>query len=234
MATNLSDLQHAARLTKEEVSLESDLVQVFHPSGGVNVERVMSIADLRALVSSTMTGATGASVFMYKADTQSQSVSDPGTGKMRWNNATQISSTRLIFDWITTDGFDPVLMFQSVKIGDTIIVQDADLSVNYQVWRKTAPGVNMPDWFYVDVEFVSSNGNAQFKPNSVVAVLVQVGEKIVSSAGQVIRNKAGNLVGEDTLVFDGKTLRMPAIPTSAAGLPSGSLWNNAGVLNVVP
>ncbi len=30
------------------------------------------------------------------------------------------------------------------------------------------------------------------------------------------------------------TIRLLALPTSAAGLPSGSLWNNANVLNIVP
>ena len=34
------------------------------------------------------------------------------------------------------------------------------------------------------------------------------------------------------VVFDSITLTN--LPTSAAGLPSGSVWNNANVLNIVP
>jgi hypothetical protein len=32
----------------------------------------------------------------------------------------------------------------------------------------------------------------------------------------------------------GATLTLTNLPTSAAGLPSGSIWNNAGILNIVP
>jgi hypothetical protein len=34
-------------------------------------------------------------------------------------------------------------------------------------------------------------------------------------------------------VFDSPVF-MPGLPTSAAGLPSGQVWSNAGVLNVAP
>lgn len=233
MAT-MNDLRYATRLTKEEMALESDLIPVWHPSAGPNSERTISLADLRTLVSSTMTGVTGASVFQYKADASSQTMSDPGTGKVRWNANPQINSSRIAFDWITTDGFDPVLLFQSIEVGDTFTIQDADLSINNQVWKKLGPATNMPDWFYVDVQLVSSAGNPQMKNNGGISVLLQIGQKIQSSAGQVVHNRAGTLLGSDNLVFDGKTLRMPLIPTSSVGLPSGSLWNNAGVLNIVP
>jgi hypothetical protein len=38
----------------------------------------------------------------------------------------------------------------------------------------------------------------------------------------------------DTLSVDGASVRLIGIPTSSAGLPTGSVWNNAGVLNIVP
>jgi hypothetical protein len=125
---------------------------------------------------------------------------------VRWNNADQQAATMFAFDWLTTDGFDPVLLFQTFHVGDTFILQDADFSINHQVWRMTAPAENGPDFFTVPVEFVSSGGTGVMKHNAIVAVLLQISPTVT---------------------------RLPGLPTSSAGLSSGDLWNNRGVLNIV-
>ncbi len=112
------------------------------------------------------------SVFFYKIDAQGTNQSDPGSGKLRYNAANQLAATTLYVDWLTTDGFDAHLFFELVNVPRQIVIQDKDLSVNYQVWDLTGPAINHPDWFEVPVAFVSSNGNATFSNNHNVAVLL--------------------------------------------------------------
>lgn len=52
-------------------------------------------------------------------------------------------------------------------------------------------------------------------------------------------NRTSNLLsvtigGTATAIINASGLRLPTLPTSASGLSSGQLWNNAGVVNVVP
>ena len=112
------------------------------------------------------------SVFFYKIDAQGTNQSDPGTAKLRYNAADQVSATALYVDWLTADGFDAHLYFDLVSVGTRIVIQDKDLAVNYQVWDLTGPAINYPDWFEVPVRFVSSSGTATFSNNHNVAVLL--------------------------------------------------------------
>jgi hypothetical protein len=46
------------------------------------------------------------SVFFYRVDLTSTGASDPGSGKLRYNHATQNLATTLYIDWLTEDNFD--------------------------------------------------------------------------------------------------------------------------------
>jgi len=116
------------------------------------------------------------SVFDYRVDTQSTSANDPGAGKYKYSTVTQNEATTLYMDWITQDGFDVVALFTTMKFGDSFIIQDKDLSVNYQKWRLLGPATIMPDWFQVPVEFIE--GDAVFNNNQLVSfVVTYVGEQ---------------------------------------------------------
>jgi hypothetical protein len=91
------------------------------------------------------------SVFDYRCDSQSTGASDPGAGKYRYSSTPQNSAETLYMDWLTTDGFDVVALFTTMKFGDTFIIQDKDLSLNYQKWKLLGPAIIMPDWFQVPV-----------------------------------------------------------------------------------
>jgi hypothetical protein len=91
------------------------------------------------------------SIFRYKADGTSTNMSDPGTGKIRWNHADQTQATMLCVDRLTADGFDSMLYFQVTQLHDRFIIQDEDLSLNYQVWEKTGDAVPLSDYFLVPV-----------------------------------------------------------------------------------
>ena len=66
-------------------------------------------------------------------------------------------------------------------------------------------------------------------------------DEIVTAAGNMTLNPAGTSVtiqASTTTLAGGKlicgTLEAVSLPTSAVGLPSGSVWNNGNVLNIVP
>src|SRR5579859_75757 len=109
------------------------------------------------------TGPTGpagesASVWLYKADTSS-TAGNPAAGSMQWNNATQTSATALFLNVLTTDGFDVTTFLSTIQSGQPIIVQDQNVSANFQKFTVsgavTGPSAGV---FTIPVTLVSSGG----------------------------------------------------------------------------
>jgi hypothetical protein len=124
-------------------------------------------------------GAPGgsASIFHYRADTNSISASDPGAGNLRWNAAPQANATSIYFDRLTSDDFDVSAIIAGTIADDEFIIQDADFAFNHKVWRLLEPAIAYPDWFEARVEFVSASGAFEFSHNQRLAVLLKsVGE----------------------------------------------------------
>lgn len=111
------------------------------------------------------------SVFFYRIDLTSTTITDPGGGKMRYNNAIQTSATIMVFDWITDDGFDIHVLFQLFAGTTRFLMQDKDFALNNQIWELTAPATNLSDYFTVPVTLVSSAGSA-FTNNQRVAIII--------------------------------------------------------------
>lgn len=163
---NLSRLAGDAPVPTTTPAVQASLV-------GQEVKDVIEqlIVEIRKQVSGGgETGPTNA--FMYKADANVTGQSDPGTGKMRWNAEDQQAATALYFDWITHDGFDPVLYFKLMEAPQKFIVQDKDFHVNYQVWTLTAPVIEYPDWFEVPATLTAVNGPGVMANNALIAVLI--------------------------------------------------------------
>jgi hypothetical protein len=65
-------------------------------------------------------------------------------------------------------------------------------------------------------------------------------DEIVTAGGNMTLNPAGSLVvqASSTTLSGGElicgTIKAVSLPTSSAGLSSGDVWNNSGVLNIVP
>jgi len=125
-------------------------------------------------------GPTGvsSSVLKYRADSINIQASDPGAGKMRWNNADQHLATELYFDRLTDDGFDATGILINTEIHDEFIIQDQDIAVNNQTWEKTGPGVLIGgDWFLVPVVFIAASGSGYFGNIQRLSVIVKsIGE----------------------------------------------------------
>jgi hypothetical protein len=129
------------------------------------------------------TGATGPAGlllwFPYQADTSSTAANDPGSGNLRWNNATHSAATMLYFDRLTSDGFDDTILFLPLRPPVRIVIQDKNLAFNNEVFEMSAPIQVNPDWFQMPVRFVSSSGNpVKAKPNPIAVLIISAGPAV--------------------------------------------------------
>ena len=84
------------------------------------------------------------------------------------------TSSRLIVDNMTDQGFDPTAMFKAATFADEIIIQDRDDATVFQVWKMTAAAIVRVGFFEVPIEFVSFSGAAaNFSNNQEIAVLLR-------------------------------------------------------------
>src|SRR5512135_1400687 len=101
-------------------------------------------------------------LWQYRAKTTATS-GYPGDGYILWDNATQTSAANLIFAHITDDNLDIDLLLATIASGNTLIIQDANDSLNFQKWTvsgspaNTNPGTSTSYWT-VPVTLVSSGG----------------------------------------------------------------------------
>lgn len=93
------------------------------------------------------------------------------------------------------------------------------------------------------LEFDSPTGTTAISVGSTGSVYVDARQVIADTAYSI--TGAGNLylecpdvqgtrIGVPALEISNDRIVAPNLPTAAAGLPSGAIWNNGGVLNVVP
>lgn len=114
----------------------------------------------------------------YRAKTSATS-GYPGDGYMLWNNATQTSATALLFSHLTQDDLDIDIFLSFLATGDTIIIQDADDSGNFQEWEitgtptNTNPGTATSYWTApVVLQSSGGTGTTGFPNNhSLIAVI---------------------------------------------------------------
>jgi hypothetical protein len=80
-----------------------------------------------------------------------------------WNNSTQISATSINISHLTRDNDDIDIFLALLTQTETIIIQDQNVSANYQKWTisgtptNTNPGTSTSYWTY-PVTLVSSGG----------------------------------------------------------------------------
>ena len=128
------------------------------------------------------TGATGAqgepgqssNYYSYKVHTTTQTP-PTGNGEIRYNNATQTSSTILYLDHLDNNGDDIDIFLSLLKQNDNLIIQDASDSNNYQTWRiNSAPTVILNDYTSIPVTGITSagTGTSGFGNNHQVLFIV--------------------------------------------------------------
>ena len=128
------------------------------------------------------TGATGAdgqpgqssNYYSYKVHTTTQTP-PTGNGEIRYNNATQTSSTILYVDHLDNTGDDIDIFLSLLKQNDNLIIQDANNSDNYQTWRiNSAPTVILNNYTSIPVTGITSagTGTSGFANNHQVLFIV--------------------------------------------------------------
>lgn len=107
------------------------------------------------------------SLWQYKSDT-SIITGDPGSGDLIWSNATQINAIQINISHLTSDGIDIEAFWSVLIVGTKILVQDANLSSNFQNWVISAPPTpHVGAYLEIPVTLVSSGGtgNTNFPNN---------------------------------------------------------------------
>jgi hypothetical protein len=106
--------------------------------------------------------ANSSSLWNYRADTTT-TAGYPGDGHIRWDNATQASSTTVRVAHLNSAGDDIDIFLALVTNGAALLIQDANDSTRYQKWTvsgtptNTNPGTGTSFWTF-PVTLVSSGG----------------------------------------------------------------------------
>ena len=159
-----------------------------------------------------VTGATGSqgepgqssNYYSYKVHTTTQTP-PTGDGEIRYNNATQTSSTVLYLDHLDNTGDDIDIFLSLLKQNDNLIIQDANDSNNYQTWRITsAPTVILNDYTSIPVTGITSagTGTSGFSNNHSVLFIV-FSSPIATAYVESFNGLTGAVTGVSTL--NGKT-----------------------------
>lgn len=138
--------------------------------GGGGATAAEIATEVWSHISRTLTsGSTSAfaTPLAYKAS-NTTTASDPGAGRIRWNNATQASATQIYIDTTTDDGIDLTNYVRGIPAGATLYVQDKDDAGKYQRWTINL-GTDNTGWVTFNVApIVSAGGNIANNASSVV------------------------------------------------------------------
>lgn len=100
---------------------------------------------------------SSSSYFFYRTKTTITS-GDPLATHVRWNQTAQTTSTELGISVETDDNVDITIFLKLLQVGDTIIIQDKDVSANFQTWEVSASITDNTTWISVPVTFINSGG----------------------------------------------------------------------------
>jgi hypothetical protein len=115
------------------------------------------------------TGNTGppgqsSSYFSYRADNDVL----PTTGHISWSNfVSQVSSTDIRVNHINQSGVDVDIFLNLIEQGSKLIIQDANVSANFQQWLVSGIPIPNTGSNYVEypITLISSGGSANFANN---------------------------------------------------------------------
>ena len=127
-----------------------------------------------------ISGTNSINTALYKSLTNNQAATDPGSGRIKWNNATQTSSTQLYISSTTDGGVDITQYLLNVRAGAILWIQTRNNSSQYQRWLLTSI-TNNTGWFTLGVTLIDTLAG-QFTNNRDLAVAIgSVGNTGVTS-----------------------------------------------------
>ena len=185
------------------------------------------------------TGATGAqgepgqssNYYNYKVHTTTQTP-PTGDGEIRYNNATQTSSTTLYVDHLDSNGDDIDVFLSLLKQNDNLIIQDANNSNNYQTWKITsAPTVILNDYTSIPVTGITSagTGTSGFSNNHSVLFIV-FSSPIATAYVESFNGLTGAVTGVNSV--NGLTGALSLLASTGIGIAAGGkgiTFTNTGV-----
>lgn len=95
--------------------------------------------------------------FRYDADTTDQTDTDPGVGKLKWNQVNQGTATQLYVDDVDKSATDLSAFYASLAPGDRIRLQSETIADRLQDWIVTAV-TDRTGWFRFDVTLEVQEG----------------------------------------------------------------------------
>ena len=121
-----------------------------------------------------------ASFYSYSGLT-TQADGDPGVGKILWvdHGNDQLNTAQINISHLTTDNIDIDVFLALLKTGDTMIIQDANDSDNYQIWIiNGAETLHPNDYVEIPVTISDSSGTGSTgfaDGHPLIVVLTSVG-----------------------------------------------------------
>lgn len=112
-------------------------------------------------------GGGGASGLVMAASSTTTD-SDPGTGVVRWNNATQASATILYVDNATTDSTSIAAIWPNLTTGSRITITQADDPDTWQRWRLTSVPIDGTGYFKLPVTLEAQEGTSIANTESIL------------------------------------------------------------------
>lgn len=181
----------------EQTTAEQDGVQV-----QVTLQQIADLANVKGVG------------FNYTSDAVNTADADPGTGFMRWNNATETSATKLFLSDTGSDGFALAAIFNTLGGQGFLRVQQANQENRWQYWKwsliETASGYHK-----LTVTLVA-NGNTIQDAKNVHLSFVDIGTPDPSTVSGV-----SNLTGSELLVVEQSGVPVQVTTQQIANLGGG-------------
>jgi len=157
---------------------------------------------------------TNTDATLYKATTNNQAATDPGPGRIKWNNVTQINSTEIYIDIINDNGTDISAYLARLTLASIIWIQRQSNSAVYQRWALTSI-TNNSGWYTLGVTLIDEN-LGQFSNN----------ENIVFAANIIGTGSVTNVSSSSTV--NGLTLTTTNPNTTPVIALAGTLATTSG------
>ena len=107
----------------------------------------------------------------WRFDGTSIVMADPGSGKIRADNATVASITQLAISVLTDFDVDATLFFQLLRAADKVIIQDRDDATKWMRFTMTGAPTNNTTWFLFPVTYVASLGTAPTNNDTLLVII---------------------------------------------------------------
>jgi len=111
----------------------------------------------------------------WRFDATSTSMSNPGSGKIRFNTATPSTATQLAISVTTSQGTDATRVLQSLTTGDSIYIQDQGNSANWVRYKVNGTQTNNTTWFQIPVALYATGSYGGTLPSNNSPLVVSFG-----------------------------------------------------------